>query len=152
MIGRVFNGQYRDGKKNGVGVVRDWKINLRKAEDLRNQETPAEKVLWSKLCRKQLGVKFRRQHPIHSYIVDFYCHSAKLVIEIDGPIHDTKESQTNDKVRTQGLQEFAIEVVRFTNDEVLKNVDKVVKKIRDRITAKPKDKTLADWILLKFPI
>ena len=125
---------------------------FRKAEDLRNHETPAEKVLWSKLCRRQLGVKFRRQHPIHSYIVDFYCHSAKLVVELDGAIHNSKESQTNDRIRTQGLQEFGIVVLRFSNDEILKNVDNVVKKIRDRLTAKPNDKTLADWISLKFPL
>ena len=106
------------------------------AKRLRSQETEAEKFLWSKLSNKQLGVKFRRQHPIYSYVADFYCHAYKLVIEVDGPIHNSAENIAYDKIRTQAFQEFIIEVIRFTNDEVLKNMDIVLQKIRDYLSTK----------------
>jgi cyclase len=73
------------------------------AKRLRNHETKAEKILWSRLSNKQLGVKFRRQHPIHSYVADFYCHSHKLIIEVDGPIHDSVEHKLYDEKRTDML-------------------------------------------------
>ena len=101
-----------------------------KARELRLHETPAERVLWSKLSRKQLGVRFRRQHPVVDYIVDFYCHSLKIVIEVDGPIHETKENTAYDKIRSEELQSFQIRVLRFTNQEVLNNIDEVIEKIR----------------------
>jgi len=67
-------------------------------KDLRNNSTPQEDILWSKLKHSQLGFKFRRQHSIGGYIVDFYCPSKKLVIEIDGPAHLLKENREYDKV------------------------------------------------------
>ena len=100
------------------------------AKQLRRYETEAERLLWSRLCNKQLGVKFRRQHPLNTYVVDFYCYSHKLVIEVDGPIHETQEANFNDNMRSQALKEFNIEVVRFTNDEVLFNMENVLEKIR----------------------
>src|SRR5260221_8569536 len=105
-----------------------------KAKGLRARETEAEQILWSKLCKKQLGVKFRRQHPIDEYIVDFYCHAHRLAIEVDGEIHDTKENREYDKSRTECLNEFKVEVVRFTNAEVTNNVDSVLEKIKERIS------------------
>lgn len=105
-----------------------------KAKNLRSRETNAEQVLWTKLCKKQLGAKFRRQHPINEFIVDFYCHSHRLAIEVDGKIHDTKENQEYDKSRTACLNEFKIEVLRFTNDEVLNDLETVLQKIRERIS------------------
>ena len=66
------------------------------AEILRNNMTDAEKIIWKKLCNKQLGVRIRRQHPIWIYIADFYCHELKLVIEIDGGIHLKKENKEYD--------------------------------------------------------
>lgn len=100
------------------------------ARQLRLHETEAEKLLWSRLCNKQLGVKFRRQHPIYNYVVDFYCHSGRLVIEVDGLVHSTREAELNDKVRTQAFTEFNIEVMRFTNDEVLFEMETVLHKVR----------------------
>ena len=105
-------------------------ILFERARELRLRETPAEKMLWSKLSNKQLGVRFRRQHPVCDYKADFYCHSLKIVIEVDGPIHDTKENVAFDKIRSETLQSFQIKVIRFTNDEVLNNIDEVIKKIR----------------------
>ncbi|SRR5258706_13244113 len=107
-----------------------------KAKLLRLQETEAEKFLWSKLSGKQLGVKFRRQHPIYSYVADFYYHACRLVIEVDGPIHNTTENIAYDKIRTQGFQEFKIDVIRFTNEEVLNNIDLVLQKISDYLDTK----------------
>ncbi len=104
-------------------------ILFERARELRLRETPAEKVLWSKLSRKQLGVRFRRQHPVAYYIVDFYCHSLKIVIEVDGPIHETKENAAYDKIRSDHLQSFHIRVLRFTNQEVLNSIDEVIEKI-----------------------
>jgi len=100
------------------------------ARRLRHHETKAEKLLWSKLCNKQLGVKFRRQHPLYSYVVDFYCHSHGLIIEVDGLIHNTKEANFDDRVRSQAFKEFKIEILRFTNDEVLFDIENVLQKIR----------------------
>jgi len=103
------------------------------AKQLRRYETEAERLLWSRLCNKQLGVKFRRQHPLCSYVVDFYCYSHKLVIEVDGPIHETVEVNLNDNARSQALREFNIEVLRFTNDEVLFNMENVLEKIKSHL-------------------
>jgi len=107
---------------------------FKKAEQLRARETEAEQILWSRLCKKQLGVKFRRQHPIDEYILDFYCHAYRLAIEVDGEIHNSKKNQEYDKLRTECLNEFKIEVVRFTNSEVMNNLDAVLQKIKERIS------------------
>jgi len=101
-----------------------------KARQLRGHETEAEKLLWSKLCKKQLEVKFRRQHPIYTYVVDFYCHSHRLIIEVDGPIHETMEAKFNDSVRSEAFREFNIEILRFTNNEVLSDIEAVIQQIR----------------------
>jgi len=100
------------------------------ARKLRRRETQAEKVLWSKVCSNQLGAKFRRQHPLYDYVVDFYCHSHALVIEVDGPVHDNSEAKFNDSVRSKALEKFNVEVMRFTNDEVLLDIEEVMRKIK----------------------
>ena len=88
--------------------------------------------MWELLRNKKLnGLKFRRQHPLSNYIADFYCHEKKLVIELDGAIHDTKENMDYDKVRTLHLNEEGIIVVRFRNEEVMNEVEVVLKKIRE---------------------
>ena len=100
------------------------------ARALRLHETEAEKLLWSRLCNNQLGVKFRRQHPIYAYVVDFYCHSCRLVIEVDGLVHCTEDAEFNDSIRTKAFTEFNIEVIRFTNEEVLFHIETVLDKVR----------------------
>lgn len=103
-----------------------------KAKELRKQMTPAEKLLWTKLNNKQvLGLKFRRQHPIDIFIVDFYCHKAKLVIEIDGEYHKDKSVSEYDKGRTSELEQYGLTVVRFTNKEVLNDVGLVINQINE---------------------
>ena len=114
------------------------RIIFERAKELRGKETKAEKLLWSQLSNKQLGVKFRRQHPIYQYIVDFYCHELKMVIEVDGIIHIKENIRANDKLREQRLQSLNLLVMRFTNDEIYQDLKGVVKQIRLVILEKQK--------------
>lgn len=107
-----------------------------RAKVLRNKTTPTEDILWQCLKNKQLGVKFRRQHPIALYIVDFYCHKLKLVIEVDGNIHNLEENKKNDKEREKNLKELGLSVIRFTNKEVQFQTDKVLEVIKSFINFK----------------
>ena len=98
------------------------------ARHLRQQLTPAEATLWEALRGRQLGgLKFRRQHPVGRFIVDFYCPSCKLVVEVDGSIH--ARQQAYDRVRTDQLQTFGYCVLRFTNDEVMNDLATVLSRI-----------------------
>ncbi len=99
-----------------------------RAKELRENMTPAEKVLWEKLRCNQLGVRFKAQHPIDIFIADFYCHRAKLVIEVDGAIHASQSDY--DDGRTVELERFGLTVIRFTNEEVLTDIDKVIQQIK----------------------
>ncbi|HHZ64778.1 MAG TPA: endonuclease domain-containing protein [Flavobacteriales bacterium] len=105
------------------------------AKTLRNNETEAEKCLWERLNKKQLGYKFRRQHPIKIFIADFYCHQLKLVIEVDGGIHLLPEQREYDIGREEEMEQFDIRIIRFTNKEVLGNIEKVIEGIKASITA-----------------
>ncbi len=99
----------------------------RRAKELRKSMTSAEKVLWHFLKNKSVeGFKFRRQHPINKYIVDFYCHQIKLVIEVDGSFHDEIEQKEYDAGRTLALQEFGLKVIRFSNEEILYRINSVI--------------------------
>jgi len=92
--------------------------------------TLAEKRLWKKLNdRKLFKTKFRKQHPLYIFIVDFYCHEYKLVIEVDGEIHNNKDSREYDLGRTATLNRFGIKVIRFTNDQILYDIDSVIAEI-----------------------
>ena len=104
------------------------------ARENRKQPTEAEAKLWDELRREQLGVHFRRQHAIDSYIVDFVCLSAKLVVEADGGIHEDEEQAAYDRDRTQVLQELGYEVLRFSNHTILHQTDEVIAQIQNRLT------------------
>ena len=92
--------------------------------------TDAEVALWAKLRRRQLNdLQFRRQKPIGNFIVDFYCPSANLVIEIDGGQHYTQEGQAYDAERDTDLRSLGLEVLRFSNIDVLGNLDGVIEEI-----------------------
>ena len=97
-------------------------IIFQNAERLRHNMTAAEMLLWGHLRGNQLGSKFRRQHPISCYIADFYCHKHKLVIEIDGSIHLLPEVVANDIERQNNLESSGVRVLRFTNDQIFKNI------------------------------
>lgn len=99
-------------------------------KESRSNPTEAENALWKMVRGKKLeGYKFRRQHIIGSYIADFICLKAKLIIEIDGLIHQLPENKGNDEIRTKWLNEKGFKVIRFTNEEVLGNTEKVISEI-----------------------
>jgi very-short-patch-repair endonuclease len=101
-----------------------------KAKALRNNMTNSELKLWEKLKGKQmLGLRFRPQHPIDIFIADFYCHPIKLVIEVDGGIHKSKDQKEYDIGRTAELNYWEIEVIRFTNEEIENKINEVIKEI-----------------------
>ena len=103
------------------------------AKALRNRETFAEKLLWSRLRNNQLEYHFRRQHPLSDYIVDFYCEMLKLVIEVDGSIHADPIVALEDKIKEETLLSYGLEVIRFTNEVIIKDVDSVVELIKNKI-------------------
>ena len=91
---------------------------------LRDNPTAAEEALWTILRNKQLlGLRFRRQHKIGRFVADFFCHPAKLVIEVDGGIHEKRHIE--DGIRTDLLQSIGLSVIRFTNEEVLYSIEAV---------------------------
>ncbi len=99
-------------------------------QDLRNNSTQAEIILWNEIKHSQLnGRKFRRQQSIGKYIVDFYCPAEKIAIELDGDVHLNKEQIARDSIRDEYLRSLGITVLRFENKLVLKNIDVVLKEI-----------------------
>ena len=112
------------------------KFLFERAGKLRKRQTFAEETLWDYLRTKPLGFKFRRQHPFSSYILDFYCHSLKLVIEVDGSIHDIEEIKQNDEVRQKQLEQEGLVFLRFSNDEVRLTLDKVILQIETYLKEK----------------
>jgi len=112
-------------KENNLG-------NLAKA--IRARPTDAEKVLWYKLCNRQIeGAKFRRQQQIGNYIVDFVCFERKLIIEIDGGQHHEAPGKIKDEERTQSLEKKGYRVLRYWNNDVLQNIEGVVYNISEAI-------------------
>jgi very-short-patch-repair endonuclease len=98
--------------------------SIDRARRLRRESTSPERILWSILRGGQLaGLKFRRQHPIGPYIADFYCHSASLVVELDGMSHDT--TREYDQRRDEYLKRQGLTVLRILNDEVMSDLDAV---------------------------
>jgi very-short-patch-repair endonuclease len=107
------------------------KEKLQRVRELRREMTPAEAILWQELRANKSGVHFRRQQIIAEFIVDFYCHKAALVIEVDGDIHDLQKEK--DAQREKALSELGLRIVRFRNDEVLKNLSEVVEQIKNMV-------------------
>jgi len=103
------------------------------ADKLRKSMTEPEKILWEYLRTKPEGFKFRRQHPIGIYILDFYCHELRLSIEIDGGYHLSEEQKEKDSERTLYLNDLGIKEFRFKNDEVLNHRQRVVEKLHETI-------------------
>ena len=101
-----------------------------RARNLRKEMTDAEKKLWKYLRGKKLeGYKFRRQHPVKQFILDFYCSQCKLAIEIDGGIHQNPEIKEHDKNRTAEIENMGIHLIRFTNQEVFEQINDVLQTI-----------------------
>lgn len=108
------------------------------ARTLRKKPTEAEAILWTFIRRKNLGVEFHRQVPMLHYIADFYCHEIMLAIELDGGYHKQVNMQFKDKEMEDNLSRYEVEVIRFTNEEVLGDLPKVLKVIEERVADKLK--------------
>ena len=116
-------------------IVNNIKRLYHRRKELRNNSTPEEILLWLELKNSRFGYKFRRQHSIGGYIVDFYCPSKKLVIEIDGSQH--LKNKEYDKVRSDYFEGLGIKIIRFTNKEVSTETESVVSKIRKVFVSSP---------------
>ena len=113
------------------------KNTLTFARNLRQQSTDAEQLLWHLLRNRRLtGHKFRRQHPVPPYVLDFYCHTKKLAVELDGGQHNTEEARAHDEIRAGFLAARGIHVLRFWNDIVLTETDAVLEAIHNALTAR----------------
>jgi len=107
-----------------------------RAIELRNNMTNAEKVLWEELKKKEIyKTRWKRQHPIDIFIVDFYCHKYKLVIEVDGEIHLNEDILEHDDGREYEIEKFGIRILRFTNQEVFEDIESVRNRILHEITS-----------------
>ena len=108
------------------------------SRQLRENMTDAERHLWAKIRMKQVnGYQFYRQKPIGDYIVDFFCPRAKLVIELDGSHHLVGETMEYDRIRDDYLSSLGLRVLRFTNTDVLTNIEGVVEHIEEKILGNP---------------
>lgn len=114
---------------------------FKRAKELRINRTEAEIKLWEYLKEHKFkGLKFRQQHPIGSYILDFYCHKLKIAIELDGSMHNNLDQKIYDEERTFELNEFGIDVIRFWNNEVITEMDFVINRLNEFVELKLQDK------------
>jgi very-short-patch-repair endonuclease len=105
---------------------------IKRARELRNSMTASEKILWKTIRKHRFyGKIFRRQHPIYKFIVDFYCHEARLVIEVDGSIHNLTDQRERDLNRMAELERLGLKVIRFKNDEIRNNIESVLNVIKE---------------------
>jgi very-short-patch-repair endonuclease len=110
---------------------------MRIAGDLRKSMTPAEKVLWERLRKRQVkGYRFRRQHPLSDFIADFFCYDAMLVIEVDGEVYDDSHQNERDNERAKIFRRLGIKEIRFKNEEVINRTEQVIQKIESELTNK----------------
>ncbi|MDX9770690.1 MAG: type I restriction endonuclease subunit R [Tenuifilaceae bacterium] len=127
----------REGSVNYKG---GFKFNglLKEARELRKKQTPAEEVFWQIVRNKKfLGLKFRRQHQIGHYIVDFYCNEHKLIIELDGSVHDTEERIKKDIKRDKYLSSIGNKIIRFRNERILNDIENVLIELENIIFSNP---------------
>lgn len=111
--------------------MHDNRIMRDRRRELRKNSTKAEGLMWFELRNNKLGAKFKRQHSIGGYIADFYCQKYKLIIELDGDIHNTHEAKEYDEIREDYLKEQDYRVLRFSNKEVEENMENVLQKIKE---------------------
>jgi very-short-patch-repair endonuclease len=124
-------------RQTSTGRFRGTTRNLDEAaRELRQRMTPAEKVLWQRLRDHRLeDFGFRRQHPFGSFVVDFACPSRRLAVEIDGSIHERQSEQ--DAARTEILEEWGWQVLRFSNDDVVQDINGVIARILSALRVRP---------------
>jgi very-short-patch-repair endonuclease len=115
--------------------IEEYRFLFPFAKEHRKEPTLTEKIIWEKLRRNSLGYKFRRQHVIGNYIVDFVCIDKKLIVEIDGESHIGKEDF--DEYRTKYLESMDFRVIRFSNEEVISQLDNVLRIIKLNLLTSP---------------
>lgn len=96
---------------------------------LRQNNTGAESILWQHIRNRQLGCKFRRQFGVLNFIVDFYCHELRLIVELDGWTHDSEKTKQHDVVRQRLLESDGYKIIRFTNEQVFGDIEKLLEDI-----------------------
>jgi len=122
--GVVFLQQVTDGKK-------------RFSRSMRREPTCAERLLWQRVRGNGIaGLKFRRQQVIEGFIVDFFCHRAKLVVELDGEVHDTEERKKEDEARRMVFEARGLTELRFRNEAVIGNIEAVIEEIEKTVQSK----------------
>lgn len=120
--------------KRGINNLKYLKAHRK---NLRNNPTKAETMLWKALRKNQLeGRKFRRQHSISNYILDFYCPEEKLAVEVDGEVHYNMVNEQYDHKRKLFLENYGIQLLRFENKQIFENLDIVLEAIKDRFRTK----------------
>ena len=126
------NNHRSDSRLPGQGRVRQVTPELlERARQLRQQMTPTEVLLWDVLRDNQVGdCRFRRQHPVGTFVLDFYCPAARLAVEVDGSIHDREGAKETDAARQEEIEAFGVRVLRFRNEQVTENREAVVEIIR----------------------
>ena len=124
-----------------MGKIHNNKNQKLRRKNLRNNMTKAEIILWSRLKGKQLKYKFRRQHGIGKYIVDFYCPELKLIIEVDGDIHGFYDQIKKDKERQDFLESLGFIVYRYTNIDIMNNLNGVLEDLISKIESNPLSST-----------
>lgn len=132
-----WDGEGKQGLQTEISAIAGLKrqipdVLLQRARELRKQQTPAENILWECLRNRQLlGAKFRRQHNIGQFIADFYCHEARLIVEADGGIHETR--QESDQIRDEWVRDNGFTVLRFKNEEILNATEQVLNTIAEAL-------------------
>lgn len=128
-----------DFENESNGAYHKWQTSAKQwskvkhlAREMRKEPTDAENILWQELRGHKLNrLKFRRQHSIGRFVVDFYCREKKLIIEVDGEIHDYQKEY--DSIRQEFLEELGYAVLRFENAEIINNIEKVLEMIKSFI-------------------
>ena len=111
--------------------------SFERAKELRKCLTEAEMILWNYLRTKPFGYKFRRQHPIGKYVVDFFCYKLNLIIEADGSVHEEPEIKKQDEERQKKLESMGLRILRFTNKEISDDQKTVITRINAYLNQSP---------------
>jgi len=120
---------------NAMQRVHNLKQIKTTRKNLRRDLTLAERKLWLRIKDKQTGYKFRRQHSIGPFIVDFYCPELKLIVEVDGDVHAFDKQIRKDKTREQYLKRLNFKIIRYQNNEIIQNIDGVLEDLYRKINS-----------------
>ena len=111
--------------------IHNQPIQKRKRQYLRNNATKAERMLWEELKNNRIGFKFRRQHGIKGYIVDFYCPKLKLIVELDGMVHDFRKQRERDYLKEKELEKLNFKIIRYNNFDIIENIDEIMTNLKN---------------------